>query len=157
MKCKNCGKENEDQSNFCSNCGQQLQGDVIQKDNPKDNNQTKNSSLSWISLGLLIWQIIIFIISNFVDIQNTVINFIFKFPWILAALILTIVSRCIYKDSLSKYLLITEIVLIAIAIILIIIGFLTLMTLTAGCIEYTQTNTFMEWQEEVRNGCASMG
>ena len=115
MECKNCGKENDEGNMFCYNCGNPLKEETIQKDNKK-----KNSKLSWIALGFLIWQIIAPLFSNIFIVKNTIINIIFEFPWILVSLILTIVSRCIYKDKLSKYLLIIELILIVIAVIFII-------------------------------------
>ena len=46
MKCKNCGKKNDEGSEFCKYCGTSLKEEVVQNDNIKSNNAEKYSTLS---------------------------------------------------------------------------------------------------------------
>ena len=118
MYCIRCGKENNDNSNYCINCGNKLE---VNKYNISKEDTIKKDNLGYTNLSIasLICLIVRFF-STFIGIVLSS-RWIIEIPWLLVSLVLSIISRVKYKDKMSKVLLIVDIVLMVIELILFII------------------------------------
>ncbi len=152
MKCINCGKENKNNTNFCSNCGvkleQQIQQDSTQNGNIdikqiQNTNNKKKPTLSWVSLGFLCMQLLCFLCQYVEFLYKYVYSkllFMFEFPYIIVSLILAIISRVKNKDKMSLVLIIVDAIIIGIVICLLAIFAIALANLYSSCSNY---NGFM--------------
>lgn len=145
MKCINCGNENKDNTNFCSNCGvkleQQIQQEPAQNGNIdikqiQNTNNKKIPTLSWVASGFLCMQLLCFG-GLYVDIMvyESKLLFIFAFPYVIVSLILAIISRVRNKDKMSLALIIVDAVIIIIAICLLVIFVIALGKMFSSCFE----------------------
>lgn len=145
MKCINCGKENKDNTNFCSNCGvkleQQIQKESAQNGNInikqiQNTNNKKIPTLSWIALGFLCMQLLCFLCQYVEFLYKYVYSkvlFLFEFPYIIVSLILAIISRVINKDKMSLALIIVDAIIIVIVICLLAIFAIALGRIFSSC------------------------
>ena len=128
MKCNKCGSENLENVNYCTNCGTKIA--VENNENKIVENNTNNSKnkipvLSWVSLGLLCMQLIGFLcmINSFLyKFIGSKLSIIFELPYVVASLILAIISRVKNKDKMSLILIIVDSVVIFITIVFIILA-----------------------------------
>lgn len=133
MYCSKCGTKNETSSNFCINCGSKLDGTnntITNVDNNVNNNDLQSTNLSIASLVCLIVKFV----SIFIGFASSS-KWFFELPWLLASLILAIISRVKYKDKMSKVLIIVDAILMVLEIILFIIAIIFLSLLVANFIE----------------------
>lgn len=86
----------------------------------KDNIKLAKTKLSVASLILTILQAVMPLIASYIK----QLNFLGNLPYVLAALILAIISKCKYNDKLSLIMIIVDAVLIGVIIMLIILSFL---------------------------------
>ncbi|MBQ9071589.1 MAG: zinc ribbon domain-containing protein [Bacilli bacterium] len=114
MYCGNCGKENDNTSKFCENCGKNIERkEIIQDNNIVDNKKIGSTTLSILSLVFCIVQVVSIFITNTFD----GLDFLTSIPWIIVSLVLAIISRCKYKDTMSLVMIIIDSVLIVLMII----------------------------------------
>lgn len=73
-------------------------------------------------------------VSIFIGFASSI-KWFFELPWLLASLILAIISRVKYKDKMSKVLIIVDAILMVLEIILFIIAIIFLSLLVANFIE----------------------
>lgn len=145
MKCINCGKENKDNTNFCSNCGVKLE-QKIQKESAQNGNidikQIQNTNnkkiptLSWVALGFLCMQLLCFLCQYVEFLYKYVYSkvlFLFEFPYVIVSLILAIISRVINKDKMSLALIIVDAIIIVIVICLLAIFAIALGRMFSDC------------------------
>lgn len=121
MYCSKCGKENNNTSNFCKSCGAKLE---------KVKNNTKQNNPPTLSILSLIFCILQFV-ATFIASKINYLDFLYNIPWVVISLVLAIISRCLYKDTLSLVLIIVDVVLI----VLIIIGFILLFFFLISALE----------------------
>lgn len=99
----------------------------------KHNNKISKTNLSFASLILTILQLIM----PFVASLSEHLSFLGTLPYIIAALILAIISKCKYDDKLSLIMIIVDTVLIGITIVFTILAILlfasVLEALFSGC------------------------
>lgn len=131
MYCSKCGKENNNTSKFCKNCGEQLEKEQVQNTNIANNKKLGNTNLSIISLIFCILQFV----ATFIASEVPILDFLYNIPWLLISLILAIISRCKYKDTMSLVLIIVD----SILIVLMIIGAIILLCFFASLFEMAIT------------------
>ena len=122
MYCKKCGKENESVSKFCKNCGEKIETKELNQNtsnNIVDKEKIGSTTLSIISLIFCVLQFV----ATFIASKVSYLEFLSNIPWIIISLILAIISRCKYKDTMSLVMIIIDSVLIVLMIIGVIILF----------------------------------
>ena len=138
MKCINCGDENKNSANFCSNCGTKLEQNIQSNQNvsSQNANNSKIPTLSWVSLGFLCMQLFCFFCQNAGFTFKTVhskASFVFEFPYIIVSLILAIISRVKNKDRMSLAVIIVDAIVIFIVIIFIILAAILFASVINSC------------------------
>lgn len=169
MFCSNCGKENSNDSKFCTNCGVKLgQPIAVSIENnltnesvnlqSKNTNKKKIPTLSWISLGFLGMQLFCFLCQFNGFLYKCVYSkllFIFEFPYVIVSLILAIISRVKNKDKMSLVLIIVDTVVIVLAIIFIVLAVLLLVSVINACSD--PNSQINETTNEFIEGCRTIG
>ena len=119
MYCIRCGTENKDNSNYCTHCGNKLEVNNNIQVNKVDSVNREQMGSTNLSIASLVCLILKFV-SLFGGLLSSS-KWIMEVPWLLASLILAIISRVKYKDKMSKVLLIVDIILMVLEVILFII------------------------------------
>lgn len=132
MYCSKCGKENDNTGKFCGNCGEKIEiKEQVQNINIKNNKKMGSTNLSIISLIFCILQFA----ATFIASEIPILEFLYNIPWVLISLVLAIISRCKYKDTMSLVLIIID----SILIILMIIGVIILLWFFSSLFEIALT------------------
>ncbi|MBR6690647.1 MAG: zinc ribbon domain-containing protein [Bacilli bacterium] len=133
MYCKNCGRENNNIDKFCNNCGENLYENKELTLPKEKKNKLSHTTLSLLSLIFCAFKIAVIVLPD----KLIYLSFLRNIPWILISLVLAIVSRCKYKDTMSLIMIIIDIVLIILLLIVMIIMTFFLLNLfkliTMGC------------------------
>ena len=114
----------------------------------------KYSTLSIISSVMTGFKfIIVFIFPKIFNINNSFMNFLNNIPFIIISLILAIISRCTKKDTLSKVIIIIDMIYIIINIIAIVLLLTVFIKSIGWCMTFMDAIEF----EKIFNGCVSIG
>lgn len=99
----------------------------------KDNKQLGKTKLSFASLILTILQVVMPMITSFIE----PLSFLGQLPYIIVALILAIISKCKYNDKLSLVMIVVDAVLIGMGIIFLMLALLffaaAIESIISGC------------------------
>lgn len=134
MYCNKCGRENNNTNKFCISCGKKLETNKVNiEQSIKEPKKTRlgHTTLSLLSLIFCILQFVI----SFIASKVNFLEFLNNIPFILISLVLAIISRCIYKDTMSLVMIIIDSVLM----VLMIIGIILLMIFFVAALEELAT------------------